>query len=220
MILTCPACNTRYLADSEGFEPNGRSVRCTNCSHSWFQEAPQDGPKAVVVEDVETHVVRSGWPSAAAPTHSAPRERRVAPLLIGLLLAVAVLGGLLGAAYVYRDQVVRAWNPAQGLYAVIGIDVSTSGLSFRNTSYSRIVEEGVPVLVVEGILVNETDAPLAFRDVRASLRNSESVELDAWTFSAGEGMLEAGGMQIFETRRSNPPANAFDLELIILREDG
>jgi hypothetical protein len=170
----------------------------------------------VVVEDVETQVVRSGWPSASTHVQAAPRQRRVAPLLIGLLLAVAVIGGLLGGAYIYRDQVVRAWNPAQGLYAVLGIDVSISGLSFRNTSYSRVVEDGVPVLIVEGILANETDGPLAFKDVRASLRNSDSVELDAWTFSAGEGILEAGGMQIFATRRSNPPANAFDLELTIL----
>lgn len=41
MIITCPNCATRYDVDDDRFSPDGRSVRCTSCSESWFVPAPE-----------------------------------------------------------------------------------------------------------------------------------------------------------------------------------
>ena len=40
MILTCPACSTRYQADEAKFQPEGRQVRCAKCGHVWHQAGP------------------------------------------------------------------------------------------------------------------------------------------------------------------------------------
>lgn len=44
MILTCPACSTRYQVDESKFPPDGRSVRCAKCGHVWHQSPPVSQP--------------------------------------------------------------------------------------------------------------------------------------------------------------------------------
>ena len=42
MILTCPACATRYIVDPAAIGASGRTVRCARCHKSWHQDLPDD----------------------------------------------------------------------------------------------------------------------------------------------------------------------------------
>lgn len=59
MRLICPSCEAQYEVDAALIPAAGRDVQCSNCSKTWFQEAPSAmrlDPEARVSEEPETEV--------------------------------------------------------------------------------------------------------------------------------------------------------------------
>lgn len=70
MIISCPACGTRYVVPETAIGGDGRTVRCAKCKHSWFQEPkPLDLTEQAGAHDGEPQV---GGNAAKAPPPPPP----------------------------------------------------------------------------------------------------------------------------------------------------
>ena len=236
MILTCPSCGTRYSVDGAKFPPQGRSVRCAKCGHSWHQaaEAPEPVAESLFVGPAEDEApvspstseapsfspssTRAYAPAAAVPEPRTPLGPRLAVAAGWLGLIVVVL--LIAVSAVrYRQDIATIWPQSAGVYSGLGLHVNASGIDFRQVTYKRESEDGQVVLAVSGLIINAGSRELPVpQTVRVTLSDASNHELYHWTFKPNAATLRPGQSVQFATRLSSPPAAARHLEVRFARD--
>jgi predicted Zn finger-like uncharacterized protein len=220
MILTCPACATRYQADEAKFPPQGRQVRCAKCGHVWHQPGPVPAVEADVAVAPAPHVPSMSHTRAFAPSAQTPEERE--PLARGAMLAVvagwivliAAIAAIGYSAMRYRQEISVIWPQSAGVYSALGVKVNAQGIDFAKVDYRRENEDGQMVLAVTGNIVNRSSRELSVpQNVRVTLSDANNHEIYHWNFTPNVQTLKPGQSSPFLTRLSAPPAAARHLEV-------
>jgi hypothetical protein len=148
--------------------------------------------------------------AARRARQKARRKRAVWPFgaVQSALLALIVLDGIL---IFWRSDIVRALPQTASFYAAIGLPVNLRGLTFENVRTIRETHEGVPVLVVEGGVVNATSKAIDVPRLRFSVRNAAGQEIYSWTAMPALTVLSAREAVAFRSRLASPPADASDV---------
>jgi predicted Zn finger-like uncharacterized protein len=204
MIVTCPACRTRYLVpEPELAQPGGRTVRCATCGHSWRQEPaaaerPPPEPHATLVppppEPVPEIIPAPAPDPPIAPV--APRRRHpgiaFGSLAVLVLIVLAILALVVG-----RFWVAAAWPPAGRLFAAIGLPAETpgSGLKIDKIAPSRAADG----LVIEGEIVNASVRPVQVPRLRVALQDGAGKEVQFKIIDPPKALLQPGEAAHFRT---------------------
>jgi predicted Zn finger-like uncharacterized protein len=167
-------------------------------------------PKPVTISGAGTgfeHVARARPVKPVRP--KAPgrplRERLGVP---SMMLVVLVLAG----AVLARQPIVSAVPDLAGLYAAFGMGVNLRGLEFRNMTATRDIDNGRPILIVEGEIANIGSANVDVPPIRLAVRAGRQ-EIYAWSVEPARRTLGAGESAAFRTRLATPPAAADDIEI-------
>ena len=153
------------------------------------------------VQDIESMAARRPTANGEAPRWPLSRPHTV---LLGLVLLVTILIG-------WRSDVVRALPQTASFYSLIGLPVNLRGLVFDNVATVTEQHEGVPILVVEGNVVNPTRKTEDVPRLKFVLRNAAHQEIYSWTAVTMRATLPPGEAVDFHSRLASPPADARDI---------
>jgi len=168
-------------------------------------EAEQDAAADVEPpEDIESVAARR------APRRTKYERRRRWPLshlqsgILALLIIDAIVVG-------WRADFVRLLPQSASFYAWIGLPVNLRGLEFDGLTTSTEQHEGVPILVLEGNIVNDTRKMADVPHLRFAVRNAARQEIYSWTAVPPRAVLPPGEAVAFRTRLASPPPDAHDV---------
>lgn len=235
MILECTECRTRYLVPDTAIGPEGRTVRCASCRHSWFQppaalnlvartDARRDTPPPFVdpvppappvaappppppVDEIAAPDESAGYDAFA---HAPPFRARRNPARRWTIAAIAagVLMLLIVGAILYSG--------APGLASQFGIPLGTAEtpLRFDNKAIDRRdLASGNELFAVSGQVVNPTGNRQRVPDIRAELRDAQGRLVYSWTITPQQRYLGPRGTVDFNSAKLDVPSNSKMLEL-------
>jgi predicted Zn finger-like uncharacterized protein len=161
-------------------------------------------------EDIESYAARHGsagksrwrWPLSALQSG-----------VMALLIIDAVLVG-------WRDEFVRMMPQTASFYSMLDLNVNLRGLAFDGVATSTEQHEGVPILVVEGNIVNDSHKFADIPRLKFAVRNASGQEVYSWSAVAPRSSLPPGESVSFRSRLASPPVEAHDvLVRFITRQD-
>ncbi|CAL8968234.1 hypothetical protein RHODGE_RHODGE_03713 [Rhodoplanes serenus] len=133
-----------------------------------------------------------------------PTRRLPAPSWITAALALMVV---IGALLAWRIDVVRLMPQTASLFAKLSLPVNLRGLAIERVEIDMDATDDVPVVIVEGIVVNVTKVRIEVPRLRFAVRDASGAEIHTWTVLPQKPSLAPGEAQPFRTRLASPPAD-------------
>lgn len=242
MIITCPACETRYNVPDNTVAGRARKVRCAKCSHEWLIEPPEpeaaSEPEPVAEPSAPSEAEESAaTPELAAeatvsaeeaepakkpirlstdkrrPVRDLRARRSAADAVSAFVFALILLGGLAFVLIQWRVAIVRALPMMASLYGAAGIPVNAIGIEIHQKGWQIAQENGLPVLTVNGTITNISGRGVAVPPLELTLRDDKQAVLYHWQVQLSTKHLSAGESAPFQVVKQSPPLEAHDVEI-------
>ncbi len=117
------------------------------------------------------------------------------------LVLIAINAGIVA----WRAEIVRVLPQTASLYAAIGLPVNLRELVFSEIVTRVEQQDGVQMLLVEGIIKSNARRNVDVPRLRFAVRNVRGQEIYSWTALPAHNMLPPGDTMPFRSRLASPP---------------
>lgn len=224
MILTCPSCATGYFAPDDAIGPLGRTVRCQSCQHSWkaLPEEPLNltaaatpivaaAPVATPEPETLAETPAPELPKAyRARAEQQRRLRRAAAHGVAWAGTACVAFGMLGAAWLFRADVVDVLPRTASAYAAVGVDVNPVGLDFEALT-ARAAPDDPGMVIVSGAVRNVREDERVVPVIRVALLDEGGHEVAHHFVRLDAAPVLPGKVQGFAARMADPGGRAHEV---------
>jgi predicted Zn finger-like uncharacterized protein len=125
-------------------------------------------------------------------------------LILALVIVDAIVVG-------WCNDFVRLLPHTAAFYALTGLSVNLRGLDFADVTTTAEQHEGVPILVVQGNVVNSARKAVEVPRIKFIVRNAARQEIYSWTVAPSRNVLSPGEAIAFRRRLASPPPDAQDV---------
>jgi hypothetical protein len=154
-------------------------------------------------EDIETYAARRGSERTKGWSPRWPLSRMQSVILFLVIIDSIVIG--------WRTDFVRAMPQTASFYGLMGLSVNLRGLEFEEVMTTTEQHEGVPILVVEGTVVNKSRRIVDVPRLKFAVRNAAREEVYSWTAVSPRAALPPGESVAFHARLASPPPDGRDV---------
>jgi predicted Zn finger-like uncharacterized protein len=227
MILECSQCHSRYLVPDTAIGPEGRSVRCANCRHNWFQTPAGYVPPSPSTTIPDPSVAAP--PPAPAPipepayarddtdydafAHGPPFRARRNPARMWTIAAVTAGVAMLIAAG------VLVFGNMSGVAAMLGIPLNSGETPLKFVNLKKPVRRDLPsgseLFAVGGQVQNPTSQRQNVPDIRVDLLDAQREPriVYSWVIRPDQRTIAPGGVIDIENARLDVPPSARTIRL-------
>jgi len=160
-------------------------------------------PPGPVHDDIESFAARYSRRGAKQGQRQWSLSRLQTVILVLLVVDSILIG--------WRKDIVHVLPQTASLYAALGMQVNVRGLSFDQVVTTTEAHEGVPILVVQGNIDNDTGAEIDVPRLKLAVRNAAKQEIYSWTVAPPQARLPAYQATGFRARLASPPPEGRDL---------
>ncbi len=155
------------------------------------------------IEDIETYAARHTKSGFGRFSLRWPLSK-LQSVILALLVVDAIVVG-------WRHDFVRVFPQTASFYATLGLPVNLRGVTLTDIATATEQSDGVPILVVEGNIVNDTRRFVDVPRLKFVVRNGSGDEVYSWTAVAPRPNLPPGESVAFRSRLASPPPDGRDV---------